>query len=314
MTKGLLRVPRIFVIGALVYDIVFDVADWPEPNRAVHAIAATLSPGGKALNQSVAARRLGADDVRLIGCVGDDLFGAELRGALNCNGVNGEFVYRHPSARTSIAGIVVMDQTPGFVGAPDASRKIDAGHIRAALAGLESTDILLVNFEIAQPMVKFALELGRAAGAKTVLNPAPYFKRDSFVVDYMRLVDVIIPNQDEARLILGCAGGDLDSLARELQALGVGQVVLTIGDRGSILYESSRKICQPAHALKAVDTTGASDAFVGAYCQGLALGWPGPRILELASAAAGLACTKRGTMTSFPHLGEVQALMAAAPD
>lgn len=306
--------PRIFVIGALVYDIVFEVADWPEPNRAIHANAATLSPGGKALNQSVAARRLGAEDVRLVGCVGADLFGAELLNALNSNGVNGDFVRRHPSARTSIAGIVVMDKTPGFVGAPDASRKIDEEHIRAALSGLEASDILLVNFEIPQPMVKFALELGRAAGAKTVLNPAPYFKRDSFVVDYMRLVDVIIPNQDEARLILGCANGDLDLLGRELQALGVGKAVLTIGDRGSILYEGSRVIHQPAHALEAVDTSGASDAFVGAYCQGLALGWPGAKILKLASAAAGLACTKRGTMTSFPHLREVQALLAAGPD
>ena len=103
-------------------------------------------------------------------------------------------------------------------------------------------------------------------------------------------------------------------LARELLALGVGKVVLTIGDRGSILYDGSQIIHQPAHALEAVDTTGASDAFVGAYCQGLALGWPGARILELASAAAGLACTKRGTMTSFPHLREVEALMAAAQD
>ena len=306
--------PRIFVIGALVYDIVFAVADWPAPNRAIHANAATLSPGGKGLNQAVAARRLGAEDVRLVGCVGDDLFGAKLLDALKSNGVNGDFVYRHPSARTSIAGIVVMDKTPGFVGAPDASRKVDAGHILAALSGLESTDILLVNFEIPQPMVKFALELGRAAGATNVLNPAPYFKRDSFVVDYMRLVDIIIPNQDEARLILGCAAGDLDTLARELQALGVGKAVLTIGDRGSILYDGSRVIRQPAHKLEAVDTSGASDAFVGAYCQGLALGWPDAKILELASAAAGLACTKRGTMTSFPHLREAQALLAAGPD
>ena len=74
--------PRIYVIGALVYDIVFDVPDWVEPNRAVHANRLTLSPGGKALNQATAAARLGASDVRLIGCVGDDIFGCEMLSTL----------------------------------------------------------------------------------------------------------------------------------------------------------------------------------------------------------------------------------------
>ena len=79
-TQELIRckMPRIFVIGALVYDIVFDVPDWVAPNQAVHASQVTRSPGGKALNQATAARRLGAEDVRLIGCVGDDIFGAEM--------------------------------------------------------------------------------------------------------------------------------------------------------------------------------------------------------------------------------------------
>ena len=306
--------PRIHVIGALVYDIVFDVVDWVEPNRAVHANTVTLSPGGKALNQAVAARRLGADDVRLIGCVGDDLFAVEILDALRSDGVNVDFVYRHPSARTSLAGIVVKDSLPGFVGAPDASRKIDDSQIRAALAGLRAGEILLVDFEIPQPMVKFALEQGRAAGAINVLNPAPFFTRDSFVVNYMHLVDVIIPNKDEAQLILGCEVEDTDILARKLQNLGVRQVVLTIGESGSILYVDSQKLHQPAHLLGAVDTTGASDAFVGAYCQGMAMGWPCSRILDFASAAAGLACTRHGTMTSLPHLIEVQSLMAPTPE
>ncbi len=301
---------RIVVIGGLVYDFVFEVPDWVAPNRAVHATRATMTPGGKALNQAAAAARLGAEDVWLVGCVGADMLGDDMLASLNDVGVNTRHIRRHREARTSIASIVVMDNVPGFIGAPDASRLVDEEQIRAALADVEPGDIVLVDFEIPQPLVQFALERSRAAGAVTVLNPAPFFTRDSFVVGYLHLVDALIPNKLEAQLILGSASDDLDLLARELLALGVKQVVLTIGEQGSALYEAGCKLEQPAFALDVVDTTGASDAFVGAYCQGLALGWPLARTLEFASAAAGLACTRSGTMSSLPSLHEVRLLLA----
>ena len=305
--------PRICVLGALVYDMVFEVPDWVEPNRAVHANRLTISPGGKALNQATAAARLGASDVRLIGCVGDDIFGCEMLSTLRGEGVNVEHVCLHSSARTSIAGIVVMDNLPGFIGAPDASREVSETQICEALRDLSPGDILLVDFEVPQPLVQFALRIGREAGATTVLNPAPFFTRDSFVVNYLHLVDIIIPNKLEAQLILDSDSDDPDVLACELLRLGIKQVVLTIGEAGSVLYDGGRKLEQAAFRLDVIDTTGASDAFVGAYCQGLALGWAAERTLEFASAAAGLACTERGTMSSLPELADVQALMAAAP-
>ena len=302
--------PRIYVIGALVYDIVFDVSDWVAPNKAVHASQVTISPGGKALNQATAARRLGAEDVRLIGCVGDDVFGAEMLSALRREGVNVDGVRRLASSRTSIAGIVVKDGLPGFIGAPSASRQVSDDHIRQALADIRAGDILLVDFEIPQPQVQFALKRGREAGAITVLNPAPYFTRDAFVVDYLRLVDVIIPNKLEAQLILDSESDDVDELASGLLRHGIGTVVLTIGEAGSILYQDLCRAEQPAFKLAAVDTTGASDAFVGAYCHGISQNWPVRDTLVFASAAAGITCTRRGTMSSLPSLEEVQALMA----
>ncbi len=301
---------RIYVIGALVYDIVFEVPDWVEPNRAVHASQATFSPGGKALNQAVAARRLGADDVRLIGCVGDDFFGSELVNAAKRNGVNTEFVRRHGDARTSIAAIVVKDDLPGFIGAPDASRRVDRRQIEAALTDIRAGDILLVNFEVPQPLVQSSLELGRARGAINVLNPAPFFSRDAFVIEYLSLVDVIIPNLLEAQLILGCQSEDAAKLASGLRALGVGRVALTLGEAGSLFFADGQRIPQRAYLLDTVDTTGASDAFVGAFCHGLAQGWRAERLLETASATAGLACAKRGTMASLPTRDEVDTLLA----
>lgn len=303
--------PRIYVIGALVYDIVFDVPDWVAPNQAVHASQVTLSPGGKALNQAAAARRLGATDVRLVGCVGDDVFGAEMMVALRTEGVVVDQVRRLKTSRTSIAGIVVKDSLPGFIGAPSASRKISDDHIREALADLRKGDILLLNFEIPQPQVAFALQLGKEAGAVNVLNPAPFFTRDAFVIDYLHLADVIIPNQMEAQLILNCASDDPDELARGLLRHGIGTVVLTIGASGSILFQGDRRLAQPAFKLDTVDTTGASDAFAGAFCHAIAQGWGAQKSLVFATAAAGLACTRRGTMSSLPALADVQALAAS---
>lgn len=302
--------PRIYVIGALVYDLVFDVPDWIEPNRAVHASQVTLSPGGKALNQAAAARLLGGD-VALIGCVGDDLFGAEMLGALRRIGVDVNHVKVHDSARTSLASIVVKGTVPGFIGAPDASRKIDEGDIKRALGHLQANDLLLIDFEIPQRLVGFALTLARNTGATTVVNPAPFFTRDAFVFAYLHLVDVIIPNRLEAQLIAGADSDDPDELAGRLLKMGIGQVVLTLGEDGCVLYQTGRKREQAAFALDIVDTTGASDAFVGAYALALARRWPDQRTLEFATAAAGLSCTKRGTMSSLPRLSDVESLLGA---
>ena len=299
---------RIYVIGALVSDMIFNVPDWVAPNRAVHASRVTLSPGGKALNQAAAACRLGAD-VTLAGCVGDDAFGDELRSSIQQVGVNVDHVLKHESAGTSIAAIVVKDNVPGFIGAPDASRKITAPNIRAALADLSADDVLLVNFEIPQALVQLALRLGRAAAATTVLNPAPFFTSDSFALNDLQLVDLIIPNKLEAQLLTACYAERPDELAQRLFRLGVRQAVMTLGEAGSVFFEGTSRMEQPAFALDAVDTTGASDAFVGAYCCGLAKGWHVKKILEFASAAAGLACAKHGAMSSMPTLAAVNRLL-----
>lgn len=303
--------PRIYVIGALVYDIVFDVPDWLAPNQAVHASQATLSPGGKALNQAAAASRLGAEDVRLVGCVGDDVFGDLMLEALRADGVNVDFVERLADARTSLAAIVVNAGSSAFIGAPHASRMVSEAQIRRALRGLQPGDIVLVNFEITQPLAQLALQLGREASATTVLNPAPFFTRDAFVVDYLRLVDVVIPNKFEAQLILGADMEDVDGLGRGLLRKGIRQAIVTLAEAGSAYFQDDCKIEQAAYRLGAVDTTGASDAFVGACCLGVSRGWDMRETMDFASAAAGLVCTRRGTMSALPSLEEVRALVAS---
>ena len=300
--------PRLYVIGALVYDLVFEVPDWIEADRAVHASRLTLSPGGKALSQAAAASLLGAD-AALIGCVGDDLFGDEMLKALRDVGVDISHIRVHASARTSLASIIVKDGSPAFIGAPDASRKVSGEQIADALRTLRSDDMLLVDFEIPQDLVAFALRMGRDAGATTVLNPAPFFTRDAFVFDYLPLVDIIIPNKLEAGLIVGGDSRDIDGMARSLLSAGVGQVVMTLGQDGCVCCEAGQVLRQAAFAVDVVDATGASDAFVGAYCRALLDARDLRDALRFATAAAALACARHGTMTALPNLDEVYSLL-----
>lgn len=301
---------RIFVVGAMVSDIIFNVPDWVKQNSSVHANRVTLSPGGKGLNQAAAASHLGAE-VSIVGCIGNDAFGDELLSLLRIVGVNIDHVTKHKTARTSMVGIIVKDNVPGFIGAPDASQKITEEDIRTALSHLTVGDVLLVGFEIPQPLVQLTLEIARDKGATTVLNPAPYFTTDKFVFNYLNLVDVIIPNEVEARLLTDSNSDDLDELAQQLRDHGVNIVVMTNGEDGSVFYDGQLKIEQSAFDVEVVDTTGASDAYVGAYCVGLVNGWDTQKTLEFASAAAGLACTAHGTMSSMPTLSAVNDLIAS---
>jgi len=301
--------PKIVVIGALVSDIIFEVPDWVQQNNAVHASHVTLSPGGKGLNQAVAARRLGGD-VSLVGCVGKDVFGGELLSVLKSEDVNIDHVAQHETARTSLVGIIVKDNIPGFIGAPDASKKVTEEDIRYALAEITSDDILLLGFEIPQPLVQVALQIGRDIGATTIVNPAPYFTTDSFVLNYLHLVDILLPNTLEAQLLTETQTDDMDELAKQLMAFGVKQVVMTHGETGSTFFDGQNKINQPSFAVDVVDTTGASDAYVGAFCVGLSQGWSTETTLKFASATAGLACTVHGTMSSMPARHAVDDLLA----
>ena len=300
--------PRMVVIGALVYDLVFEVDDWVQPNAAVHARQLTLSPGGKGLNQAVAASRLGACEPRLLGCVGKDVYGAQMLAALRAEGVCVRYVRQHPRARTSIAAIIVQDKLPAFVGAPDASRRLNKAQLQAGLADLQAGDLLLLGFEVPQPLIPFALELAKAAGAITVMNPAPFFTHEYFALPYLHMVDMLIPNIHEAQSILQSDNDDPQQLAEDLLARGVSQVVITMGEAGSLYMDSRGSRRQRAYRLDTVDTTGASDAFVGALCHCLVQGWATAHYLDFASAAAALCCSRPGTMSALPTAREVQAL------
>lgn len=299
---------RIFFAGGIVLDITYDLPSWPQPAGAVHTQAVTLSPGGKAVNMAVAARRMGAD-AALVGCVGDDFVGTAILEALAAGGVDIELIRRHPDAGTGVITMLVHDTVPSFIGAPRASRLLAVEDVERAQQHFTSDSIVVVDYEVSQEVVRAALEQAKAAGAVTILNPAPLFGVLP-AADYWPLVDYLIPNEAEAQHILDTGEAASPNLARRLLALGVGGVCITLGERGSLFVDrDGNVISTPAIPIQVVDSTGASDVFCGVFAVGLAENRAMADILKWASAASALACTLRGTMPAIPARDAVEALL-----
>ncbi|MBZ0276527.1 MAG: ribokinase [Anaerolineae bacterium] len=294
--------PTILSIGALTLDITFALDRWPQPRSAVHAERSILAPGGKGLNQAVAARRLGTD-VALVGCTGQDFAGDYILQTIRQEGIDPAFISRHPTLPTTVVTMLVHGQEPGFIAAPQASRHIQAEDVRRAVESLPEGSLVLVSYEASAAVVETALEAARQRELRTILNPAPLHSLDRDPA-HLALVDVLIPNLHEGRIIVGNGEAAPEDVLRRLLRTGVGAVCLTLGEQGCIFAhrEAPNEILrQPAFPVDVVDTTGASDAFCGAFAVGLLEGRSMPEILRLAALVSSLTCTAYGVLPALPR-------------
>ena len=304
--------PRVLVVGSANIDLVAAVERLPAPGETVSEGTLLVTHGGKGANQAVAARRLGAE-VRLLGCVGADASGAEIRAGLEAEGVGIAGLATAPDAATGTALIVVDARGQNQIAvAPGANRRLPPSAVERWETDFAWADVVLCQLETPVETVVRALELARARGKLTILNPAPVRDLDRSV---WPLVDYLTPNESEAARLGGVSVAGPEEaavVARALRARGARAVIVTLGARGALASGPAGDLVVPAFPVTAVDTTAAGDAFNGALAVGLAEGaalWPA---LRLATAAAALACTKRGARPSLPGRAEVDALLDRA--
>lgn len=296
--------PRVLVVGSANVDFTVALPRLPQPGETVTNGTLLVNHGGKGANQAVAARRLGAE-VRLIGCVGDDASGREVRAALAREGIGTAGVMTSPSAATGTALIVVDSQGRNQIAvAPGANRGLTLEHVRGRADDFAWAEAVVVSCEIPLVTVRAALELARDRGARTILNPAPV--PDSGL-DFLALVDYLTPNAGEAARLSGVHGDD-EAAGAALRARGARCVVVTLGERGVLACGEGAPRRVPAPVVTAVDTTAAGDAFNGALAVALTEGLALPAALRFANAAAALACTRRGAQASLPTREEVARL------
>jgi ribokinase len=296
---------RLIVLGSLNMDISVTVPRLPGPGATVLGSAAAFAPGGKGANQAVAAARLGGS-VLMVGCVGDDDFGARLLASLAGEGVESG-VRAVPGVPTGLAMITVDEAGENIITvAPGANHEVGDAEVAAAAA---PADVLVISAEIPVSAIKAALAAGRQTGAPLrVLNLAPAPPQAAELVAYG--VDWLVVNESEAAAILGRAVTGLDGAARaaaELAKAGARNAVVTAGAAGAAYCGPPGERSVPGFPVQAVDTVGAGDTFVGALAVALASGVAAHDAVRAASAAAATAATRPGTQSGMPRPADVLA-------
>jgi ribokinase len=271
-----------------------------------------VNHGGKGANQAVAARRLGAE-VRFVACVGDDASGRDIRAALRAEGIGVDGMMVTGEGATGTALIVVDGEGRNQIAvAPGANWRLSVEHVRSRADDFAWAQVVLCQLETPLETLELALEEARRRGLVTVLNPAPV--REGMSDDVWRRVDYLTPNEGEAARLSGVPVQDARSAgaaARALHDRGVGTVIVTLGAQGSVACTAQEDIRTAAFPVDAVDTTAAGDAFSGALGTALGGGDTLQNALRFASAAAALACTRRGAQPSLPTRAEVDRLLRA---
>ncbi len=303
---------RVFVAGSINMDVVAMAERHPRLGETVAGHAVRYFPGGKGANQAVAAAKLGAPTT-LIGRLGKDAFGDELKTFLAAQKVDLTFVRETSDAHTGTAIITVANADNTIVVVPGANAFVGPTDVAAAV--LAKGDIAISQFEIPLPAIGAFFKRARAADATTILNPAPAIEFDAELLD---LVDILILNESELGLLAKAELRDTDDDARLIDAIRSLKtdadkiICVTLGKRGVLALVNGKPLTIPGRAVKAVDTTGAGDCFVGAVAAQLAGGKPIHDALEYANAAASICVQRMGAAPSMPTAAEVAAAISTS--
>jgi ribokinase len=301
----------IVVVGSLSMDFTAQAQHLPRPGETVLGTGFVMVPGGKGNNQATTCARLGAD-VTLVGCVGTDMFGDQVIQRCAAEGVDVSALSALSGCTTGIAHITVGAGGENAITViPGANGRLTGDMVRRYASKFAGATVVLAQLEIPLEAVHAALEVGRRAGALTILNPAPAAELPA---DLLRLVDVITPNETEASTLTGREVRSIDS-AREAALMllerGPGRVVITLGDRGALYTDGQTEQFISPFRVLAVDTVAAGDAFCGALATAIDRGESLAQALTFASAAGAVTVTKPGATSSLPFASEVTDLMAA---
>jgi ribokinase len=264
-----------------------------------------IQPGGKGSNAAVAAARQGAK-VGVVARIGDDDFGRMALALWQTEGIATQHVEIAANESSGVAQILVFDDGDNSIAvAVGAGAKLGASQVQAASRVIAGAKVVMASNEVPMAATLAAFSIARAAGVRTLLNPAPAVVLPDQLI---ALCDVLTPNEHEVRVLAGLpTDAPLEVAAQMLLVKGAGAVVVTLGAAGCALYIQEQEASQVIlghKALQVVDTIGAGDTFTGAFAAALARGEWLPAAASIANAAAALSVTGKGAIAAMPTLAQ----------
>jgi len=302
---------QVVVVGSLNMDLVARAPRLPVPGETLAGTGFATVPGGKGANQAVAAARLGASTA-MVGCVGDDAFGAALAAGLRADGIDTTGVRVAAGCASGVALIVVDQQgRNGIVVVPGANGLLGPDDVDRQRSLLGAARLVVLQLETPLATVLHAARAARALGRTVVLNPAP---AGPVPPELLACADFLVPNEVEAAALSGLPVGNVAEALLAAERLRGGRdacVLVTLGERGVVAATPDGTRHHPARPVVAVDTTAAGDTFIGGLCAALVAGRRLADAIADAQEAAAISVTRPGAQPSIPFAHEVAARRAA---
>ncbi|MCU1249614.1 MAG: ribokinase [Edaphobacter sp.] len=305
---------RVTILGSYVADVAFRVDRLPNWGETRMGQSFQLGPGGKGSNQAVAAARAGAN-VSFISKLGPDPFGEIARTLYRKEGIDTQYIFSSPNPTGSAA--ILIDAANGenaIIIVPGACFELTPAEVDQATALIASSSIFVAQLELPLATVEHGLRLAHTQGVPTILNPAPAATLPAAIYP---LCDYLTPNETEAAALTGIPVTDLASAeeaASSLLALGVRNIILTLGAQGALIKtQTLTRHISAVDAGPVVETTGAGDAFNGGLATALAEGMNLVEATQFACVVAGISVTRPGTAPSMPHRSEIDAIRVVTP-
>ena len=296
---------KIIVIGSSNVDMVVRTSHLPAPGETILGGEFFMNQGGKGANQAVAIKRLGGNLI-FMAKLGNDVLGRQSVGYFKKEGIDTRYIALDEDSASGVALISVDDHAENsIVVASGANMLLNEQDVDKMLEEMCEGDILLMQLEIPLQTVEYAARKAFGKGVKVVLNPAP---ARSLPKELFRHLYMVTPNRIEAEMLTGIKianDADVEKVAEEICAMGVKNVIITLGSKGCLIREEGVSYRIDAFKVEPVDTTAAGDTFNGALCVGLSEGMDLKQAAVLASKALSIAVTRMGAQSSIPYREEL---------